>query len=82
MRTLIISLVLVNHYFCFSQVTLYSCGDNGEIIEFNQQTCTSRSLGTYEVYGDIAVASEGIYFYRILYGNCGEESLKQALLLY
>lgn len=47
---------------CFSglsQDRLYSCGNNGEIIEFNNLKCTSRSLGIYEVFGDIAVTSNG-----------------------
>jgi gliding motility-associated-like protein len=51
--------------FCFSgfaQDRLFSCGNNGEIIEFNNQTCSTRSLGVYNVFGDIAVTPDGTIY--------------------
>lgn len=45
--------------FGFAQDRLFSCGNNGTIIEFNNQTCSSRSLGVFNVFGDIAVTQNG-----------------------
>lgn len=62
MRVFISCLSVLVCFFGFAQDRLFSCGNNGEIIEFNNQTCSSRSLGIYQVFGDIAVTSNGTIY--------------------
>jgi gliding motility-associated-like protein len=59
MRVFISILSILVCFFGFTQDRLFSCGNNGEIIEFNSQICSSRSLGVYDVFGDIAVTQNG-----------------------
>jgi len=59
MRIFISCLFVLVCSFGFTQDRLFSCGNNGEIIEFNSQTCSSRSLGIYDVFGDIAITPSG-----------------------
>lgn len=62
MRVFISCLSVLVCFFGFAQDRLFSCGNNGEIIEFNNQTCSSRSLGIYQVFGDIAVTPNGTIY--------------------
>lgn len=62
MRVFISSLSVLVCFFCFAQDRLFSCGNNGEIIEFNNHTCSARSLGVYEVFGDIAITPNGTIY--------------------
>lgn len=62
MRVFISCLSILVCFFCFAQDRLFSCGNNGEIIEFNNQTCSARSLGVYNVFGDIAVTQNGTIY--------------------
>ncbi|MES2799435.1 MAG: gliding motility-associated C-terminal domain-containing protein [Bacteroidota bacterium] len=62
MRVFISCVSVLVCFFGFAQDRLFSCGNDGEIIEFNNQTCSSRSLGLYQVFGDIAVSSDGTIY--------------------
>lgn len=62
MRVFISCLSVLVCFFGFAQDRLFSCGNNGEIIEFNHQTCSARSLGVYDVFGDIAVTPNGTIY--------------------
>jgi|GEM_PF-2640813 gliding motility-associated-like protein len=62
MRVFVCCLSFIISLLGFTQDRLFSCGDNGEIIEFNHQTCSTRSLGFYNVFGDIAVVSNGTIY--------------------
>ncbi|MCC6701042.1 MAG: gliding motility-associated C-terminal domain-containing protein [Fluviicola sp.] len=59
MRVFISCISVLFSFFGFAQDRVFSCGNNGEIIEFNNQTCSARSLGVYDVFGDIAVTQNG-----------------------
>jgi gliding motility-associated-like protein len=62
MRAHFTFLSLIISFFGSPQDRLFSCGDDGEIVEFNLQTCSTRSLGIYDEFGDIAVVSSGTIY--------------------
>lgn len=62
MRIFISCLSFLVCFFGFTQDRLFSCGNNGVIIEFNSQMCSSRSLGVYDVFSDIAVTQSGAIY--------------------
>lgn len=62
MRIFISCLSILVCSFGFNQDKVFSCGNNGEIIEFNKQMCSARSLGVYYVFGDIAITQNGTIY--------------------
>lgn len=51
----IVLILTLNLNKSYSQEKYFSIGDSGELIEFEMGSCNSRTIGVFDVFGDIAI---------------------------